>query len=197
MKKHMQAATTAHFRKMNMGGVSLLLFKTVVFLATMFSTTIIIAEPRSVDVYTGSMSVGELQVDNNAVNYDWDINRIYAVSNSSNSGFNILSAYHDGTDIIYKESPNVFAYKQGNTTTVKNITNNLKTQLYPNPASDKIYLSYGDNVSYHITDLTGKVVLVGTYDGKGIDVNKLSTGFYILKMKNAHNKPSSIKFIKQ
>lgn len=196
MNKHMQAATTAHFRKMNMGGVSLLLFKTVVFLATMFSTTIIIAEPRSVDVYTGSMSVSELQVDNNAVNYDWDINRIYAVSNSSNSGFNILSAYHDGTDIIYKESPNVFAYKQGNTTTVKNITNKSKTQVYPNPASDKIYLSQIGQVPYTITDITGKMVAAGNYDEKGIDISKLSSGFYIVKMKNGFNKVSSHKFIK-
>ncbi|HRO42771.1 MAG TPA: hypothetical protein PL009_08040 [Flavipsychrobacter sp.] len=45
MRNHMQAATTAHFRKINMGGVSLLLFKTIFLLATMFSTTTIVAQP--------------------------------------------------------------------------------------------------------------------------------------------------------
>lgn len=70
-------------------------------------------------------------------------------------------------------------------------------QLYPNPASDKIYLSHAENVSYDITDLTGKTMLSGQYGKEGIDVSKLSSGFYIVKMKNGFNKVSSHKFIKQ
>ncbi len=151
---------------------------------------------RSVDVYTGVMSASELQVDNNAVNYDWDINRIYAVSNSNNTGYNILSAYYDGNDILCKESPNAFVYKPGNTTTIKNITNNA-VKVFPNPAHDRIYLSASVNNSYNIADITGKTILTGQYGKEGIDVSKLTAGFYIVRMKNGHNNVSSHRFLKQ
>jgi len=151
---------------------------------------------RGVDVYTGVMSSTELQVDNISVNYDWDINRIYAVSNSSNSGYNILSVYYDGQDILYKESPNVFAYKPGKPTTVKNITNN-GLKLFPNPATSRIRLSKGGNRTYSINDLTGKILLSGQYDEAGIDINDLPSGFYLLQTQDDQNNAVSLKFMKQ
>jgi len=150
---------------------------------------------RSVDVYTGVMSSTELQVDNISVNYDWDINRIYAVSNSSNSGYNILTAYYDSQDIVYKESPNSFSYKPGKPTTVKNITNN-GLKLFPNPATSRIRLSKGGNRTYTINDLTGRILLSGQYDEAGIDINDLPSGFYLLQTQDDQNNAVSLKFMK-
>lgn len=152
---------------------------------------------RSVDVYTGAMSSSELQVDNSSVNYDWDVNRIYAVSNCSNSGFNILSAYFNGGDIVYKESPNSFVYKQSSTTTVKTIASLRKDMIYPNPAFGRLYVANGKNRQYSIADITGKMLLSGSYNSNGIDVSSLTTGFYVLRLTDEHGSVTSVKFTKQ
>lgn len=54
-------------------------------------------------------------------------------------------------------------------------------QLYPNPSSDKVYLSgFNEPVRYMISDLTGKMVARGIASGEGISVGNLQGGMYIL-----------------
>ena len=137
----------------------------------------------------------ELQVDNNSVNYDWDVNRIYAVSTSSNSGFNILSAYYDGGNILYKESPNSWVYKPGSTGIQE--TSHSKIGLYPNPANDKLFITRAPKASYEISDVTGKVVGMGKNQSIGIDVAELPSGLYFIKVIQEDKAVTSLKFAKK
>src|SRR5690606_26247752 len=99
---------------------------------------------RGVSVASGSMS-GEKIVNNQPVIQNWDVNRIYAVSNSSNSGYNILSAYADGHKVRYKESPNAFLFK---TTGIAGLNNDAAVKIYPNPAQDKLFIEADGKYSY-------------------------------------------------
>jgi hypothetical protein len=149
---------------------------------------------RAVDVYTGTMST-ELQVNNNAVVYDWDINRIYAVATSSNSGYNILSAYFDGTDILYKESPNTFSYKPGSTG-VYEVNHSVAENVYPNPTSRKIHIKNALNSNYVIADITGKKLLSERDESNAIDVSSLPNGLYFIELSDDKGKKTTLKFIK-
>src|SRR5690606_20431175 len=111
---------------------------------------------RAIDVYTGSLSTDYI-VNMTSVFYPWDVNRIYAVSNCSNSGKDILTAMYNGTDIVYKVSPNAMSYKNG-PTNVSDVRA-ASPGIYPNPALDMIYLKNAEGFMFEITDLTGREVL--------------------------------------
>jgi len=108
---------------------------------------------HAVDATTGAVSI-DYQVNTSSVIYPWDVNRAYAVSNSSNSGFDILSAYFNGNDIVYKVSGNTMAYKLGN----NNESSEIKVQasLYPNPSKDELHIQGVTGGKYVINDITGK-----------------------------------------
>ena len=149
-----------------------------------------------VDAVTIPSMTSELQVDNNSVNYDWDVNRIYAVSTSSNSGFNILSAYYDGGDILYKESPNSFVYKPG-TTGAQGVSKGKAVKLYPNPAGNQLFISPAENGSYEIINMTGIIVSKGMNTIAGINTANLPQGVYTVKVKDEKNAVTSLKFVKK
>lgn len=81
------------------------------------------------------------------------------------------------------------------------ITNNVNTELstlqtsnfssetlniYPNPASDRIYISDRSlqNADYQIADISGKIIAKGKFTGEYIPVNQFEKGIYFLKISN-------------
>lgn len=113
---------------------------------------------------------------------------------SSNSGYNILSAYADGHKVRYKESPNAFLFK---TTNVSDLGDDKSVKVYPNPAQDKLFIEADGEYSYSINDITGKTLLNGKYKGDAVDVSCLPTGFYLLKLLQPDKAPTIYKFSKQ
>ena len=73
------------------------------------------------------------------------------------------------------------------------------TNLYPNPATDRIFLQ-SDNttetLSVRITDLSGKTVLMSEFFVSEIDISALTTGFYFIEIQNNKQK-QLLKFVKQ
>ncbi len=70
--------------------------------------------------------------------------------------------------------------------------------VFPNPSTDIIYINNNnlDRASYTIINATGKIVITGNLQrDTGIDVSKLTTGMYILKLDNG-NGSSTKKFYK-
>lgn len=58
-------------------------------------------------------------------------------------------------------------------------------KLYPVPAKDKLFIEGFKNnhtTAFTITDLAGRTVAQGTYNGKGIDVSGLHEGMYVLSL---------------
>ncbi|HRO43924.1 MAG TPA: T9SS type A sorting domain-containing protein [Flavipsychrobacter sp.] len=148
---------------------------------------------RAIDVSTGVVGV-EYVVNQTATTNMWDVNRIYAVSNSSNSGKNILSALYNGTDIVYKVSANSASYKQGNTTGIIHNPGKASVRLYPNPAHHILTIAGADNSAYEIQDMTGKLMLKGYNKGSSIDIRTLPAGMYIISLQEENK---TLKFTKQ
>jgi Secretion system C-terminal sorting domain len=72
--------------------------------------------------------------------------------------------------------------------------------IYPNPASDYIYISTGkdsNNYQYSITDFSGRNLETGIVTSGKINVEKYNSGTYILTVKSASNSTKSFKFIKK
>lgn len=74
----------------------------------------------------------------------------------------------------------------------------LNFELYPNPASNQIFLYVNtDDLNYQIVNLNGKVLLTGIVVNKEpIDISNLSPGFYIVNVFNASNSKSKKMIIK-
>lgn len=101
---------------------------------------------------------------------------MYAVSSASNSGSGILSAWSDGTDINFKESPNAMAFR---TTNVDDPQVAPTLRAYPNPAKDKLFVTDVQNgTPYTLLEATGKIVREGSYVSAGINVTDLAKGMY-------------------
>ncbi len=82
-------------------------------------------------------------------------------------------------------------------------TNNVAAKffsLYPNPATDMLYIKMADNMaevdSAEIYDLAGRLVLSADAPGEAISVKGLSTGTYMLLLKTVNGEKYSQKFIK-
>ena len=71
-------------------------------------------------------------------------------------------------------------------------------KTYPNPATDRVNVSFGrgENLSFIIADLTGKVIKRGEVNNHSIQVSELERGIYILKVSDGQ-KSLSTKLIKQ
>ena len=75
---------------------------------------------------------------------------------------------------------------------VPHITAAQSLSLYPNPAKQSLFLTNGeryDNTSYEITDVTGRMVLQGSYNAsEGIRVSGLAKGLYLLRMEGQYGR---------
>lgn len=111
----------------------------------------------------------------------------------------LLSAWYDGYDvgggtgghIVMKltPSPTVMQFRP---TSLNTIHTPSELHFYPNPASDKLYLTTLG--SYSVISLSGVVLLKGMVEaGDAIDVSHLSSGMYWIQV--VDSKP--LKFIKQ
>jgi hypothetical protein len=67
--------------------------------------------------------------------------------------------------------------------------------VYPNPASESIYLNLTNNLEYSIFDSTGKLCLNGKSEGNQINIEKLNKGTYIIVLKD-ENMSKSRRFVK-
>jgi len=62
--------------------------------------------------------------------------------------------------------------------------------VYPNPSSDKLFISFADQLmnrlpwNYKLTDHLGSVVQIGTLSNRMIDLNQLSNGIFHLQVYN-------------
>ncbi|MDF2438529.1 MAG: hypothetical protein K0Q95_2905 [Bacteroidota bacterium] len=80
----------------------------------------------------------------------------------------------------------------------ENLVNNQTFTLYPNPSNDRLFIGSDkaySAVSYTVTDLVGKTVLINSVPlNEAIDVSSLSNGVYFMRLNNG-NTISTQKFI--
>lgn len=81
-------------------------------------------------------------------------------------------------------------------------TKKQTVKVYPNPASNSLWvdLDINDNYDYTVTDITGKVVLKGlltAHNNQPININGLANGLYFINLQNPKQRMYQAKFIKQ
>ncbi len=79
------------------------------------------------------------------------------------------------------------------------LSDNNLSQIYPNPANDKIFISVsdGDNWSCEIADVSGKLLLkFSNIDNNGLDLSALKSGLYLIRLENrAYGQKSTHKLV--
>jgi hypothetical protein len=73
--------------------------------------------------------------------------------------------------------------------------NVLDITVYPNPASDKLFMYGAEGREIEVIDLNGRSILKTTYDFYGIDLSSLTPGLYTIKI-NVENQFVYRKFVK-
>ncbi len=145
---------------------------------------------RAIDVNSGwTIDPNFYQVNNNTLtNVTWDFPHIYAVSNCSNSGYGLLSAYTTDNStggVIYKYSGNIFQYKP---TTINPMDSKLQWVLYPNPATSQLQITgLKTATNYTIRSMIGQNLQSGNTLGS-IDIASLPSGIYNLILQNSTRK---------
>jgi len=148
------------------------------------------AFPNAADYQVNTVTPGVI--------YPWDVNRAYAVSNSSNSGFEILSAFYDQGDIVYKLSGNTLAYKLAGNQNGESVAAEDGIRLFPNPATNELNVIGAEGARYEIRDVTGKVLLSGVQQGASVSkIETLPSGLYIYRVSPENKNTQIFRFIKQ
>lgn len=144
----------------------------------------------------GSISSNLNDGDTNSYTFNYSVPQEYDISNLS---IVVLVIDNSTGQIINAEKSSLGNLSTSSTTALKNTIN-----LYPNPASETVYLSVdkGGEYKIRIYDLSGKVVLkkdpeiLTSNDSMEINISKLSQGTYILSLegqKQSFNKQLIIK----
>ena len=104
-------------------------------------------------------------------------------------------------EIINKVSADMYSVTFGAApTAVSNVTKAAANQVYPNPATDQLYISeaLSGKTNYEVYAINGTQVMSGSVNGKqAIDIKALPVSMYVLKMTDSQGKTQYAKFSKQ
>ncbi|WP_276132299.1 T9SS type A sorting domain-containing protein [Polluticoccus soli] len=116
-----------------------------------------------------------------------------AVSSCSNDGNGQLIAWFNGSDIVYKIIND--AIQSADPTVIKTTAVINGLTVYPNPATDVLQIAGSKAAAYTVADITGRSVLVGSFDGSAmtVDIHSLTAGSYILHLQDKQ----AVRFVKQ
>ena len=89
--------------------------------------------------------------------------------------------------------PNGF-YKYENSSLSVPVQEQLQLTLYPNPASERIFLDTEERVHLSIYDIHGRMVKEETYTANGVNINDLESGIYLVNLQQQSNQ-KTIKLI--
>ncbi|HTM64856.1 MAG TPA: T9SS type A sorting domain-containing protein [Flavipsychrobacter sp.] len=128
-----------------------------------------------------------------AVNYPWDLNRNLTQSHSTNTGLGILSAWNNGKNVVYKESPNAMSFK---TTDIKTINDVVLWEAFPNPANNQLTINAPGGTVFELTDIHGKAWKKGIVNDLPLSITELPVGLYLIQLSSGRDS-KTIKFIKQ
>ncbi|MEO6834065.1 MAG: T9SS type A sorting domain-containing protein, partial [Chitinophagaceae bacterium] len=156
---------------------------------------------RNISVGTGTLinPAQCYQVNDNGpagdVNYNWDLDQSFAVTNASNTGKDILSAWCNGMFIEAKYSnPNVMAFRSIPLGGLPLHGKVGDVFLYPQPGTNILNVENGKTgTGYQVVDMNGKNVANGQLNESAqIDISSMSSGVYLLYING-----KSLKFTKK
>ncbi len=127
-------------------------------------------------------------IQTNESGYEYKVEEAYSIESSSqninvipNNQFTINGSLISGT-ISPLLAYHVILSRTSLTTTSKEVENNTKITLAPNPARENIsLLNLAVGSFYQILDMYGRVVREGIYKGTAINIEDLKTAMYLLQ----------------
>ncbi|HLV46160.1 MAG TPA: T9SS type A sorting domain-containing protein [Flavobacterium sp.] len=93
----------------------------------------------------------------------------------------------DGPNNIYPSAASATSSDQFGKETIK---------LYPNPATNRVFLTAENNAQIRVFDMLGKELMNTTYQSHGIDISGLSAGTYLMHVQN-NKQTQTIRFVKK
>jgi len=124
----------------------------------------------------------------------------FRVFDSAGNGGGSIVLYDTNNDVVYNSPGNYGAGEEAHFKTVGELGNNDNVLgnvvIYPNPAKNNLNIQNAENSSVKVFDLLGRVVLLENNISlnQQIDVSKLTTGTYLIKIING-NQVKTDKFI--
>lgn len=125
----------------------------------------------------------------------------YNLKLTSDTGLAVIG-YSEFEDTVYNQYTWFFktdtlgCFVDGCTFTGIEVKENVHDiTVYPNPASDKLFMYGAEGREIEIVDLNGRSILKTTYDFYGIDLSTLTPGLYTIKI-NVENQFVYRKFVK-
>lgn len=111
------------------------------------------------------------------------INNVTPWGNAAPQGESAVLVYYQASNLVNNND-------DISTSLEKELVDTDNILIYPNPCSDKVYVSLGNNNvnlvswNYKISDLLGKTLQKGPLSTQEIEVNALSNGIYVLQIYN-------------
>lgn len=105
-----------------------------------------------------------------------------------------LDGVLENTFTVGKLPNNIYASASSATSSEKYGKESIK--LYPNPATNRVFLTTENNAHIQIFDLLGKELINTTYQSHGIDISGLSGGTYLMNIQD-DNQSQTIRFVKK
>ena len=138
---------------------------------------------QALDPAGNPMAPNDFHIVNNAPCYLLsDPREAIALSNSSNSGSDMLIAWNEGSRIYYKHMDNTFAYRP---TGIDDVKSFATLTVSPNPASNQVRIRSAADIS-DISIMNSLGALVHRQDAKTrettIDVSGFAAGTYFLRI---------------
>ena len=124
----------------------------------------------------------------------------FRVFDTAGNGGGSIVLYDSNNDVVYNTPGNYGAGEEAHFRTVGELGNNdnllSNVVIYPNPAKNNLNIQNAKNASVKVFDLLGRIVLLENNISlnQQLDVSKLTTGTYLIKIING-NQIKTDKFI--
>ena len=124
----------------------------------------------------------------------------FRIFDSAGNGGGSIVLYDTNNDVVYNSPGNYGAREEAHFKTVGELGNNdnilSNVVIYPNPATNNLNIQNAENSSIKVFDLLGRIVALENNISlnQQLDVSKLTTGTYLIKIING-NQVKTDKFI--
>jgi hypothetical protein len=124
----------------------------------------------------------------------------FRIFDSAGNGGGSIVLYDTNNDVVYNSPGNYGAGEEAHFKTVGELGNNdnilSNVVIYPNPARNNLNIQNAENSSIKVFDLLGRIVVLENNISlnQQLDVSKLTTGTYLIKIING-NQVKTDKFI--
>lgn len=163
-----------------------------------YNDSLTLMESKRDFTYSPTLSPDEVLIPYVILNNQWEgmffKHGVLSLSHyySNRNGYNVDPEWQLSEEIAY--------YYSDFTSGVSELSSTTALTVYPNPVTDKLYLSTGvsGNVTCRLIDLMGRTVITSQlYPGGAIDMGAMKSGCYLLQVEDKNGVGRTVKVVKK